>query len=224
MKKTCLILIMLVSFNFGTLLAGQAPDLAALQADISRIESNNRKAAGLTNMLNSLKIDPNAGMWNFMGRNNNEKNIQKRSLILREISGINDETEKLSQALLNNRDELAAGMGNNLDDHAYMAVLDYIDGLAVKEASGMEFLSASGMNSSDKDPEYLKFLRYKLDTQAQKLAKVQTLIDSMTAKKKALHKPEQTDEIAIIDGYLGKLGDIRSRALDSQDNIRNILK
>jgi hypothetical protein len=183
-KRLLAISIMLVLLNSGTLLAGGKPDLAMLKENISKMEANKQKSAGLMNMLNGLKIDAGAGMWNFLGRNGNEKNIQKRNLILREISKINVENENISKLLLDSREAVIMEIGKNpASNSEYIAVLDYLDSLAVKEASGFEFLSGSDINSSDKSTEHMKFLRYKLDMQAQKLRKVETLINYFITKK-----------------------------------------
>ena len=112
-KRLLAVSIMLVLLNSGTLLAGGRPDLAMLKENISKMEANKQKAAGLMNMLNGLKIDAGAGMWNFLGRNGNEKNIQKRNLILREISKINVENENISKLLLDSREAVIMEMGKN---------------------------------------------------------------------------------------------------------------
>jgi hypothetical protein len=223
-KKLIMTAAVLAMFNIGTSLAAEAYDLNKLKADISRIEAGKAKIASLESSLNGLKIDSRANIWNFVGRSGNEKIIQKRSLIVRELSTLRSENFKISRELLQNRDSMYAGFANGLKDEAFRYVLDYLDGLAVADALSLDFMDARDINPADKTRQHVEFLRYKRDMQDFRLKNIARLIRQLKSAVKACQAAKLDDQAQSRDKYIKELGDKQAEGEKSQDAIDKFLK
>lgn len=223
-RKLITAVIMLGLINFGTHLAAADLDLAGLKSKISRVEDAKIKVAGLEKQLNGLKIDARNNMWNFIGRAGNEKTIQKRSRIQREISSLSESRAALIKELLGSRPALAGTLGKNAGDENFRYVLDYLDGLAAAEVLGVAVLGDAEINSAAKDPGRAEFLGYKAGLQAKVLTAAEGLISHLKAKKKAYQEANTGLDMAGIDRYIGQLGDMRDKLIKSQAAIAKALK
>jgi hypothetical protein len=223
-KRLVLTAFMLALLNTGTGLAAEAYDLNKLKADAASIEANKSRIASLESSLNGLKIDSRVNMWNFLGRTGNEKIIQKRSLIVRELSALRSENSKISRELLENRDSMYAGLAKGLDDEAFRQVLDCLDGLAVANVLGMDFIAAGDINPADRTRQHLEFLRYKRDMQDFRLKDMARLIKQLKSAIKACQAAKLDDMAALRDKYIKELGEKLSEGKRSQEALDNFLK
>jgi hypothetical protein len=223
-KKLFTIVIMLAMINIGTVLADAGYDLAGISAGIAKIESNKSRISSLENSLNGLKIDSRAVMWNFIGRTGNEKTIQKRSRILREIAAVKNENSGLASELLKSREAMYTGLKAGLADAAFCKAFEYLDGLAVAEALNLGFMTGPEIGSSSKSDEQLEFLRYKRDIQAQRLLGIETLVRQLKTARKAAEGAKLPDMARAYDKYLQELGNKQIEALGSQKALDNFLK
>lgn len=224
MKRIVVAAVMLVSLNSGTILAVEALDLNKLQADIGRIEACKAKIAGLENSLNGLKIDSHANMWNFIGRSGNEKIIQKRGRIVREISALKNEINSLAAGLLKSRAAVYGNLAAGLSDEGFRQAMAYIDRLAVEDALKSGFMDPKDIESSDRSKERLEFLRYKRDIQDLKRKALETLVKELKAAKKAFQAANAAGQAEVYDKYLQELGDMQAKADKSRLSLDKFLK
>jgi hypothetical protein len=225
MKKILTGLIMLGLFNIGTVLAADTEyDLTKINTGISQIESNTAKIVTLENSLAGLKIDSRANMWNFIGRSGNEKNIQKRSRIIREISALKDENSGISSKMLKNREIMYASLEPGLKDPGFCSAFEYLNSLAVAEALKTSFMDGKEIYSSSKTKERAEFLRYKRDMQDIRLRNMETLVKQFESLKKAYSKANQVDKLRVLEMHIVELGNKQAEGQKSQDAINNFLK
>jgi hypothetical protein len=223
-KKMVLIAGLLVSLNIGTGLAAAPYDLIMLKADIGRIEANKAKIASLESSLNGLKIDSRSNMWNFIGRSGNEKTIQKRSRIVRDISFIKDENSGIAAELLKNREALQSGLAAGLSDETFRYVLDYLNSLAMADALATGFMDAKDISSSAMTKDRSEFLRYKRGLQDIRLRNMEILILEFKASRKACEEAKMTAMAESLDKYILELGNKLAEGLKSQETINSFLK
>ena len=223
-KRLVMAAVMLAILNIGTGLAAQAYDLNRLKSDIAAIEANKAKIILLETSLNGLKIDSRANMWNFLGRSGNEVAIQKRSRIVREISGISDINAGIISGLIKIRAALYTGLAAGLKDEAFRQVLNYCDALAASEALAFDFMASSEISSAGKSKDRAEFLRYKRDMQDIRLKDIETIIRQFKAVAAACQAAKFDDMAASRDKYIKELGDRLAVAQKSQDLMDTLLK
>jgi hypothetical protein len=224
MRKILIAMTMLALFNSGMVYAGQDAELEVIQKKISSIESNKRQMQDLDRVLNSLKIDTGVNSWNFFGRSGNEKMIQKRSLIIRQISGLNSENQKLSAELLNGRKEFSKKLPSGIRNPDYRTMLDYIDSLEVRDCLGFTYLTTQDIAACTGKPEKKEFLHYRLDIQARELKSIERLISRLKAKKNAYLEADRGIKTDLIDSDIESLGDISLMISKSLDLIIKALQ
>lgn len=222
-KQLILTVVMLALINTGTGFASEGYDLNLVKTGISRIEACKAKISSLENSLSGLKIDSRANMWNFIGRSGNEKIIQKRSRIVREISSVNEEIFSISSELIKSRAAMHAGLADGLKDEAFRQALVYLDGLALAEALVFNFMDPKAASSGEDIKDKPGFLRYRHEQQAKKLKDWETLAAQFKAAQKACEALNLAAEAAAYGLYIDKLGKKQDEGQKSQAAIINYL-
>lgn len=221
MKK--IILAAALSALGAGILAADYGSLDDYKSRISIIESAKAQIIEKEKIVESLKVRSGpSSIWNFIGRSNQEQAIQKRSRIIREISGLKDEAAANTGALLMGREKLSGFMAANILDKDFMAVLDYMDSLKIVELTAYEFISDTG-NGRPGDAQAMEFLRYKAEAQALKIQAMDVCLKYLKVKLQAVLEAKP-DSAAVIEAQITALKESRDKAVKAQESLIKIIK
>ncbi len=220
--------IMLAVFNYGTAYAamgfGKAKGLEQAAELVIEHRANVEKITAVERRLAGLKIDASAGIWNFIGRSSNERNIQARARLNRDINFLENRNTALVDKLLEAYPALLEYFKSGSREPALMDMLDYIEELSLKRLSEFRFLDRSEALELSKERSRLEFLRYKAETQALKISLMESLDRSLKARKVACEDADCGSFSAPLEQRRVKLGKLIESSRASQEYLTGLIK